>query len=123
MIISILSVYLISTTELYQLVKLPMLVEHFNEHKGQDKDITLWDFLCMHYAHGDVKDADHDKDMKLPFKSHDGCFSSSVIAYIPKDFPTIAKPAHSISKTFSVFDEQFLTSSFLDCIWQPPKNC
>ena len=122
-IISMMSVYLISTTELYQLVKLPMLVEHFYEHQDQDQDITLWEFLCMHYAHGDVKDADYDKDMKLPFKSHDGCSSSSVIAYIPKDFPTIAKPTHSVSKTYTIYEEQFLASSFLACIWQPPKTC
>lgn len=115
--------YLFATTELSQLVKLPVLLEHFVEHKAQDSSIALWGFLCMHYAHGNVKDADHDKDMKLPFKSYDGCSSSNNIAYIPKDFGLITKPAYNESTVFNTYTEKILTSAFLSCIWQPPKSC
>ena len=61
-------VYLLSTTQLIELTKIPVLVDHFKEHRSQNSSITLLGFLDMHYAHGCPKDADYDKDMELPFK-------------------------------------------------------
>ena len=44
-----LSVYLISTTEFGQLLKFPMLVEHYFEHKEKNSQITVIEFLALHY--------------------------------------------------------------------------
>lgn len=122
--IFLLSIYVISLTELHQFVKLPVLVEHFIEHKQLNSDLSLWQFLDMHYAHGDVKDADYDKDMKLPFKSHDGCVNTLVIAFIPNSFEDLnTKPAYTDYKSYSTFSENFLEAAYLASIWQPPKSC
>ena len=122
--IFLLSAYLISLTELNQLVKLPLLVEHFIQHKEKDNNLSLWAFLDMHYAHGDVKDADYDDDMKLPFKSHEGCISATFVAYTPSTFDELlTKPGYTESKSYLVHSEKFLTSSYLSFIWQPPKSC
>ena len=103
---------------------MPLLIKHFVEHKERDNTLSLWGFLDMHYAHGDVKDADYDEDMKLPFKSHDGCISSFSIAFIPHTFSELfAKPFCTESKTYSIYKEHFLKSSYLSFIWQPPKFC
>ncbi len=118
------SVYLLSTTELYQLVKLPVLVEHFVEHKQENQNITLWDFLCMHYAHGIVKDADYEKDMKLPFKTHDYSVGFTFPAFTPQNMSTvIAKPIRKVPTRFPVYKEAWKASSYLSTIWQPPKSC
>jgi hypothetical protein len=115
---------MLSTTELSQLFKLPLLVEHFTEHRQENSDITLWDFLCMHYAHGIVKDADYDKDMKLPFKTHDGCTNSTISPFAPTNFSTeIVKTVISESRSFPSYKEAFTASSFLSTIWQPPRHC
>lgn len=120
--ILLLSIYLISITELSQLIKLPVLVEHYIEHKEKDSGLSLWQFLCMHYAHGDVKDADYDKDMKLPFKSHDGCINAITVAFIPQNHAHLfIKPVFTNANTYSVYTEKFLTSAYLSSIWQPPK--
>lgn len=122
--IFLLTIYLISLTELNQLVKLPVLIEHFIEHKQKNTDLSLLEFLDMHYAHGDVKDADYDKDMKLPFKSYDGCISISTIAFIPNTFEYLdAKPVFTECKSYFFFTEKFLEASYLSSIWQPPKSC
>lgn len=123
--ISILAVYLISSTELHQLLKVPFLVEHFFEHKEQNQDITLWQFLCLHYAEQKTKTADYEKDMKLPFKSHDGC-CASFVAYMPQAIPAvpiIAKPSYHQVQSFRLYKEVFAKSSYLDAIWQPPRAC
>lgn len=117
-----LSAYLISLTELNQFVKLPLLVKHFIEHKEKDTSISFLKFLDMHYAHGDVKDADYDEDMKLPFKSHDGCVNAAVVVFIPSHFSySITKPLTSEKNSYSIHSEEDLNSSFPSSIWQPPK--
>ena len=119
-----LSIYLISTTELYQLVKLPFLVEHFNEFQKENSESSIWEFLCMHYVSGDMNDEDNDKDMKLPFKSHESCSSSNILAFTSNIFSiAIDKPYTLETTKFTLFDESFIGASFQSNIWQPPKFC
>lgn len=54
-----------------QLLKLPVLCQHYNEHKETNKNLDVLDFLAMHYLGDDLNDNDHDKDMQLPFKGMD----------------------------------------------------
>lgn len=125
MAILLLSFYLLSATELSQLLKIPAFVTHFNEHQSENKNITLWEFMCMHYAHGDVKDADYEKDMKLPFKTHDIGFAQISIAvpptlvYILNEKPIVF--FNKSKKQFFVNERVF--STYQSSIWQPPKSC
>jgi hypothetical protein len=105
-------------------VKLPLLVEHYIEHKEKDGNLSLMAFLDMHYTQQDAQDDDHDKDMKLPFKSHEGCINSITIAFVPNNFEGLsAKPTYVETKIYSIYHEEFLQSTFLSSIWQPPKFC
>lgn len=119
-----LATYLFSTTELSQLLKLPAFVSHFIEHKEENKDLTLWQFLCIHYAHGDVRDADYEKDMKLPFKTHDNC-STLINVSIPPAFLVINnRKLYALEKKNSfIISNETANSSYLSSIWQPPKSC
>ena len=125
MAIVLLSFYLLSATELSQLLKIPAFVSHFNEHQAEDKDITLWEFLHIHYAQGDVKDADYEEDMKLPFKTHDIGFAQISIA-VPPSFLFILneKPIVFFNKTKKqFFTDEKVFNSYQSAIWQPPKSC
>ncbi|MEC4004346.1 hypothetical protein OX283_006740 [Flavobacterium sp. SUN052] len=120
--LAFLSIYLFSATELHQFLKLPVLVEHFSEHKQKDQSITLWKFLCMHYANGNVKDADYDKDSKLPFKTHDNCNSTNHVTILPEQrfcFNAILIPSEI--PILNNHYPQFSNTTFLKSIWQPPK--
>jgi hypothetical protein len=114
---------LFSTTELHQLLKAPLLIEHFIEHKEENEGITLWQFLYIHYAMGDVNDSDYDKDMKLPFKTHDNCVSFFSNVYLPSAKVSIEKPIQLLQRKSFVNKDQFLLTSFLSNIWQPPRIC
>jgi hypothetical protein len=119
---NIASFYLISTTELYQLLKILVFIEHFLEHKERNIDITFIDFLKMHYDHP-VKDTDYQTDKKLPFIVH-----SFPIALVFTVSPNITfKVKKQIitdhhEKIYS-YDEPFYNKDILNSIWQPPKNC
>lgn len=65
----LLSLYLFSATEAYQILKLPMLAMHFIQHCNDDPAMTLEAFLKMHYAEKTVFDEDWQEDMQLPFKT------------------------------------------------------
>ena len=120
--ISFCCTYLFSTTELHELIKLPLLIEHFAEHREQNKHITLWKFLYIHYSMGDVKDVDYDKDMKLPFKSHDNCVAGNSTIYVslPEKL-SIQKQVQFLEKKNFPTEVRSLPTSFLSNIWQPPR--
>ena len=120
--IVLLSLFLVSTTELYQLLKMPVLVEHFLEHKVKNRDITFIDFIKMHY-NDPVKDADYTTDQKLPFVAH-SLPLTLVFTINPEFIIEIKKhiPSDTDKKTFSE-DHLFYNKDAVNSIWQPPKNC
>lgn len=119
--ISFLVLYLLTTTEFYQLFKLNSFVEHFQEHKAKNGTISVLEFLNIHYGHANVNDEDHDQDMKLPFKSCSNDFSSiQMITHTIEHFVPLSCFAYYTSKTY-VSTESFLIPSYLSAIWQPPR--
>ena len=120
--IALLSLYLFTSTEFHELLKLPQLVDHFSEHQEEQKGITLWEFLCDHYAHGDVFDDDRDKDMKLPYKSMDvnHAISFTVIPSIISIEIIKPDPFRNFEIPNSYYSNEFCSNNF-SFIWQPPK--
>ena len=120
--ITFLALYVFTSTEFHEIMKLPNLVSHYNEHKGENKNMTLWKFLCIHYAHGEVYDDDRDKDMKLPYKSID-CHASSLVITLPPTHHYDLQFNHSFDeekKQTSYYHNTFCSDNFQP-IWQPPK--
>jgi hypothetical protein len=113
--------YLFSMTELHQILKTPLLVEHYYEHNDKE-ELSVLTFLEMHYLNGNVKDADYEKDMKLPFKSFQDNHPNVVLS-LPETTSFFNFFSYPISeqKSFS-FENQVNTSNFFTSIWQPPKT-
>jgi hypothetical protein len=122
--IFLLSIYLVSVTELHELFKLPQLVEHFMEHKSEDSKTSLLNFLVMHYANTDDGDGDKSKDMKLPFKSNHDCANFANTGFISfNTFSLAIKSTPIKSKIYKTNATDFISSAYLSSIWQPPKSC
>lgn len=98
------------------------MVEHYYEHKALDPDMNILTFICMHYAHGNVKDADYDRDMQLPFKTV--CFDHIISAYdnIRPEGPYIVRI--NSSENTSILrptEKSFHLLHVPHGIWQPPR--
>ncbi len=121
--ILLLSVFLFSNTPVHELVKIGAFIEHFQEHRAIDANITLLEFLQIHYFSGNVQDEDYARDMQLPFKVLD--FSVSGIVFtIPPTAPLVLTTAPiSVKKQIAPCDQSLLPFSHLSDIWQPPKYC
>jgi hypothetical protein len=115
--IGLLFLYLISSTEFSEVLRLPLLIEHYTEHKNKAEDLTFWQFLVVHYE-TDV--AHDDTDMSLPFKGCDNsCFAQTVVLSTQK-LVLIENPEKSIlcySSFYFLPKPQLLAGD----IFQPPK--
>ncbi len=119
--ISLLGIYILTATEFHQLLKTSFLIEHYYQHKENNKALTLWNFLGNHYAEQDAQDSEHNN---LPFKSPDACMSNILLAvFTHHGFHTSFKTYIVDTGNYSIEQENFLSSSFLASIWQPPKSC
>lgn len=125
--IFLLAVYMLSTnSELLELVKLPILVEHFIEHKQWDPRISFLKFMYIHYFedNDDNKYGDQARDMQMPFKTT--CHSSveQVGFIIPSpDFAVIPRTIFKDRKQKLFADPSPYSSQYLSSIWQPPRSC
>jgi hypothetical protein len=115
------TLYLLSTTESYQLLKIPIIVEHFHQHQKNNKDITLLEFIDIHYMHGSPVDDDYEQDMHLPFKrvNHN-------VNMTPAHVKTVMNISFILAllpqgDDFVVVDDPRIQSKYLTPVFQPPK--
>ncbi len=118
--ILLLTLYLVSTTELYQLLKMPLLIEHYIQHKSLNPEMSFTAFLKTHYDHP-VKDSDHDQDQRLPFVSHASLLSVVFTINPSLDFHCIEKVCNPIEIKKTFYKSALYNKEILNSIWQPPR--
>lgn len=114
-------IYFTATTEASQLLKIPIVLQHYLEHRQANKDMSLLSFLDMHYMHGSPHDDDYDRDMQLPFKKmdHRPNFSPvSVPVLTEVVLPGIQK---HFSPDFIIDNDRNLYCQYHHAIFQPPR--
>ncbi|MDO4228911.1 MAG: hypothetical protein Q4C98_03790 [Capnocytophaga sp.] len=87
---SFLFIYLFSFPEVREVVKLPVFIQHFVKHRAEAPDMSLAEFLHLHYVNNAV-DADFEEDMKLPFKSMEKSISVNSVYLIEPQIVTFEK--------------------------------
>ena len=114
-------VYTISSTELREIVKLPVLVQHFNEHRQLNKDITFSQFLIDHYNNIPHTDNDDERDNQLPFKQADTNLMFSPVIPAPSPL-ALKKPVMPLAAD-ALFPRyaDFIPTEGVSKIWQPPR--
>ena len=84
-----LNMYLVSTTELSQVLKFPVLVEHYFEHQEKNPRISVGVFLIDHYSNhleDHLENTDFERDKKLPFILHNQVLAVTFILVSPVVF-------------------------------------
>lgn len=113
--------FLSSTTELHELLKLPNLVYHFFEHRSEHSETSFTQFLQIHFLqeHNNHKDSGHDKGC-LPFQGEHYHPVQLLHFYANNNTDFGLIPLSSSLKT-QYFSQSFPASVYLANIWQPPK--
>ncbi|GAA3935815.1 hypothetical protein GO495_14410 [Chitinophaga oryziterrae] len=114
------SIYAIGSTELDQLLRLPLLVKHFIRHKEENSGITIAAFIKIHYIDEQPYDVDYEQDMQLPFKKAD-CHCIILPSLLP---PPIATVYHTITparQEYVVFNDSYIPLPKKDTLFKPPR--
>lgn len=125
LVIFFISLFLFSTTELAELLRIPVLITHFKEHKEHNPDISFIDFLNLHY-NNQLPDHHHDKEAdthnELPFSGSHGV---SIVFVSPCPFVMLPQNSIEVNTKLksSSSNDQCLENNYLSSIWQPPKTC
>lgn len=121
-VILLLSAYLLSVTELGQLLRISVLVEHYAEHRNSDPDLSFFGFLTLHYSKQEQKSKQDHRDQQLPFKT----IQSQLLfinEFIPDDGNLILL-CHSSEASGDLpwYHNPDTGTESLSSIWQPPKT-
>lgn len=122
-VISLLITFIGIETPMHEVLKFPVLVSHYLEHKQKDEHMDLFKFLKMHYAQKQVKDDDYDKDMQLPFKDCSAPIFFTMTPLAKNVQLQLHIPAPESRNLFTVTSDAFLSAEFHNKIWQPPRAC
>jgi hypothetical protein len=104
------------------MLKLPVLVEHFKEHRSGNSNITFTEFIVLHYFSGNPKDKDYDRDQQLPFRTNDVVLLTNTVV-VPNQVAFDFTPPPHNDVTYPLFYIKPLTAKHSCGIWQPPKSC
>lgn len=119
--IIIVAVYLFGATEASQLLKLPILVQHYYEHKAGNTSVTLTRFLQMHYMGHDDNDNDNLRDMQLPFKTMNDCCMIAFNSLPPQKIQISEMVTYEVQKEFKLLNDAAPFSISVEDIFQPPR--
>jgi hypothetical protein len=115
-----LAIYLLGATELSQLLKIPLLIEHYTEHKLDNGNLSLLSFMYMHYVGDDGDTTDEQKDQNLPFKSaHFQMQNTVVFAVFKYELPKIF--VNMNRSVWPVMQSNSLSTIVLGSLFRPPR--
>ena len=115
-----LGIYLLGATQLQQLLKMPLLLEHYKEHKLDNGNLSLISFIYQHYVGDDGNANDDQKDQNLPFKSANFQMQNTVVFSVFKyELPKIMVPQKQAG--WPVMQSYSLSTISLDALFRPPK--
>lgn len=107
-----------ATTELGQVLKLPLLVQHYLAHR-ETQPVSFWQFIYDHYSY-DHQDADKNQDMQLPFKT---VVTAAVItATAPRHRIEVSKPWQSTAEVSFPAHTNFIPQQSVCSIFHPPRT-
>jgi hypothetical protein len=121
--ISFITIQLLATSVVGEILKLPLLIHHYLEHREKEPDESIIQFLREHYTELHTTLAlHHANDHKhLPLKMMDKGNLSSSSSIVPQ-VSIVAEPCiFRITTVISMSSDTAIYSHFLADIWQPPK--
>jgi hypothetical protein len=119
--ILLLGIVLLTNLECYQFIKLPVLIEHFKEHKVDNPQMTFWDYWNLHYK-GHPKDADYNRDQQLPFQTSDVIQVISASGFILPQIYSFSFSLELINYSISTYYPGFIPEYCSIDIFQPPRG-
>lgn len=107
--------------ELNQLFRLSAMASHFAEHEAENPQLTLSDFLHLHYLDAVHSDEDADRDKELPFKKVSVSTVSPSVE-LPGNFTLVFFTPRIAEAPFPHYVNHGAVSGHTSDVWQPPRQ-
>lgn len=119
--ISLLILYLCNATACNELLRIPIFFVHLQEHRQETPGISLRNFVVWHYFSGNVRHKDYERDMELPFKSHERVAYFSPVPLPPLQ-PQLTIVVHrQIATVYPDYINKLHPFIYYPDIFQPPR--
>ena len=118
--ITLLSIHLLGNTDLVQLVRLPMILVHYQNHLKENNRLDLIYFLCSHYStEGDGLNSDDSEEKQMPFMQYN-LRSINIVPFNLFDL-SISPPLHiDINVKYTAFKHTFISDIHFLSLLRPP---
>jgi ABC-type Zn2+ transport system substrate-binding protein/surface adhesin len=103
-----------------ELAKLPLLIEHYRQHRALDDSMNFLQFLAMHYTDARHHEEDHTTHSHLPFGQHHH-LNVTIPVWNAPAIALLLSPPEGSDLRHQIPGEVFLIFSFAAHIWQPPR--
>lgn len=113
--------FTLHTLSFDQLMKLPVLVMHYIEHRAQDGNLSVVEFLSMHYCGKDDNDGDQERDNQLPFKKVSTTTVHQVFIPFAKITNLKLQAATNITIKYPEPDDDRLPNPATSALFRPPR--
>ncbi|RFM33319.1 hypothetical protein DXN04_20050 [Chitinophaga silvisoli] len=113
--------FTLHTISFDQLLKLPVLVMHYIEHRAQDGNLSVMQFLSMHYWGHDNNDNDQDRDDQLPFKKVNSTTVHQVFTPLARITYLKVQAVSNIAIKYPEPDEDRLPNPAASDLFRPPR--
>lgn len=114
----VLLVLFTSTTEVGQLLRLPLLISHYIDHYREEGQ-GICAFFHEHYVHHHGVNNDQQEDDRLPFKTT--IVQQTTVVYILQNDEAVRKPVITVDKKKPSLPSLLITPDFLKDIFHPPQ--
>lgn len=113
---------MLSATSFSELLKVDVLIKHYQETELKSGYIAFEDFLVMHYITDDGNSQDDDRDEQLPFKSHSSLVANTFSSFIiNRSVEMVFLLPATDEIHFSDYCNPFISSTYCQQVWNPPR--
>ncbi len=112
---------MMSFSELPQILKVPILVQHFMEHRSIDPGTTFWAFIREHYQGKFELDEDYQRDNQLPFRTVN-IVSNAVVIFDPPHVIEVPVSLPPVKQEFPLVNDNNNPITSPQDIFQPPRQ-
>lgn len=114
-------IHLFTFAEFQNLLKLPVLFEHFSEHKKSDSEMDFWSFIKLHYFEPLTYDHDYERDRQLPFQSTTALLITSVTMCECQMISFEVTPVIEVDNNYYLSNDNAKPQFSSFDIFQPPR--
>ena len=107
-----------------ELLKLPLLIMHYQEHLAEDDALDFNGFLTLHYADTGHEESDRTDHEDLPFHHHHGTLldQSEAKVWMSDPVPVVSFPELLGEHALGVVSDEAELAGHARALLQPPKG-